>query len=183
MDYGGYFLVVRDIVDYARRSGIPVGPGRGSAAGSLLCYVLGITDVNPLDHGLLFERMLNPERVSMPDIDIDFCFERRDEVIRYVIEKYGAENVCQIITFGTMAARGVVRDVGRVLGLPYGEVDKIAKLIPATPGVTVTLEDAIKSTPELKAMIDEEDTLQEAHQVFRSRSRGSRGTRRSTRRG
>jgi DNA polymerase-3 subunit alpha len=159
MDYGGYFLVVRDIVDYARRSGIPVGPGRGSAAGSLLCYVLGITDLNPLEHGLLFERMLNPERVSMPDIDIDFCFERRDEVIRYVIEKYGADNVCQIITFGTMAARGVVRDVGRVLGLSYGEVDKLAKLIPSTPGVTVTLEEAIKTTPDLKAMIEEEETL------------------------
>ena len=158
MGYGGYFLVVKDIVDFARKSLIPVGPGRGSAAGSLLCYVLRITDVNPLDHGLLFERMLNPERVSMPDIDIDFCFERREEVIRYVIEKYGSENVCQIITFGTMAARGVVRDVGRVLGVSYSEVDKIAKLIPATPGVTVTLEDAIKSTPELRSVIEEEET-------------------------
>jgi DNA polymerase-3 subunit alpha len=159
MDYGGYFLVVRDIVNFARGAGIPVGPGRGSAAGSLLCYVLGITDVNPLEHGLLFERMLNPERVSMPDIDIDFCFERRDEVIRYVIDRYGEDNVCQIITFGTMAARGVVRDVGRVLGLSYGEVDRIAKLIPAPQGTAVTLEDAIKSTPDLRRMIEEDGTL------------------------
>jgi DNA polymerase-3 subunit alpha len=158
MDYGGYFLVVRDIVNFARGAGIPVGPGRGSAAGSLLCYVLGITDVNPLEHGLLFERMLNPERVSMPDIDIDFCFERREEVIRYVIDRYGKDNVCQIITFGTMAARGVVRDVGRVLGLSYAEVDQIAKLIPATPGAPVTLEDAIKTTPDLRRMIEEDDT-------------------------
>jgi DNA polymerase-3 subunit alpha len=153
MGYEGYFLIVRDIVNYARNAGIAVGPGRGSAAGSLLCYVLGITDVNPIDHGLLFERMLNPERVSMPDIDIDFCFERRDEVIRYVIDRYGEDKVCQIITFGTMAARAVVRDVGRVLGLSYGEVDGIAKLIPGNPGIT--LEDAIKSSPELQALARE----------------------------
>lgn len=151
MDYGGYFLIVRDIVNFARDNGVPVGPGRGSAAGSLLCYVLGITDVDPLEHNLLFERMLNPERVSMPDIDIDFCFERRDEVIRYVIERYGKENVCQIITFGTMAARGVVRDVGRVLKLPYNDVDRIAKLIPAVPGTT--LEDALRSVPELASLL------------------------------
>ncbi|UCH83134.1 MAG: DNA polymerase III subunit alpha [Candidatus Latescibacterota bacterium] len=150
MDYGGYFLIVRDIVNFARDSGIPVGPGRGSAAGSLLCYVLGITDVDPLEQGLLFERMLNPERISMPDIDIDFCFERRDEVIRYVIDRYGADKVCQIITFGTMAARGVVRDVGRVLKIPYGEVDRIAKLIPAQPGTT--LDEATKTVTELQRM-------------------------------
>ncbi|MEJ2720323.1 MAG: DNA polymerase III subunit alpha, partial [bacterium] len=150
MDYGGYFLIVRDIVNFAREAGIPVGPGRGSAAGSLLCYVLGITDVDPLEQGLLFERMLNPERISMPDIDIDFCYERRDEVIKYVIDRYGADNVCQIITFGTMAARGVVRDVGRVLKIPYGEVDRIAKLIPGLPGTS--LEDAIKTIPDLQAM-------------------------------
>ncbi|UCG50627.1 MAG: DNA polymerase III subunit alpha [Candidatus Latescibacterota bacterium] len=148
MDYGGYFLVVRDIVNHAKSAGIPVGPGRGSAAGSLLCYVLGITDVDPLEHGLLFERMLNPERVSMPDIDIDFCYERRDEVIKYVIDRYGKDNVCQIITFGTMAARGVVRDVGRVLKIPYNEVDKIAKLIPGLPGTS--LEEAAKTIPELQ---------------------------------
>lgn len=150
MDYGGYFLIVRDIVNHARSEGIPVGPGRGSAAGSLLCYVLGITDVDPLDQHLLFERMLNPERVSMPDIDIDFCFERRDEVIRYVIDRYGKDKVCQIITFGTMAARGVVRDVGRVLGLSYSEVDRIAKLIPSLPGTS--LEEAISSIPDLQRM-------------------------------
>jgi DNA polymerase-3 subunit alpha len=154
MGYGGYFLVVRDIVNFARSARIPVGPGRGSAAGSLLCYVLGITDVNPLEHGLLFERMLNPERVSMPDIDIDFCFERRDEVIRYVIDRYGKDNVCQIITFGTMAARGVVRDVGRVLGLSYGEVDQIAKLIP--PAAGTSLEQAIKTVPDLQRMTDKD---------------------------
>jgi DNA polymerase-3 subunit alpha len=154
MDYGGYFLIVRDIVNFARAAGIPVGPGRGSAAGSLLCYVLGITDVDPLEHGLLFERMLNPERVSMPDIDIDFCFERRDEVIKYVIDRYGEDKVCQIITFGTMAARGVVRDVGRVLGLSYGEVDRIAKLIPALPGTS--LEEAIKTIPDLQRMTEDD---------------------------
>ncbi len=156
MGYGGYFLVVRDIVNFARGAGIAVGPGRGSAAGSLLCYVLGITDVDPVEHGLLFERMLNPERVSMPDIDIDFCFERRDEVIRYVIDRYGEDKVCQIITFGTMAARAVVRDVGRVLGIPYGEVDRIAKLIPANPGIS--LEEAIKTSPELQGLIREDTT-------------------------
>ncbi len=152
MDFAGYFLIVRDIVDYARSKGIPVGPGRGSAAGSLVTYAVGITDVDPLAHGLLFERMLNPERISMPDIDIDFCFERRDEVIRYVIERYGQDNVCQIITFGTMAARAVVRDVGRVLKVPYDEIDRIAKLIPGTPGTS--LKESIENIADLKTLID-----------------------------
>ncbi len=152
MDFPGYFLIVGDIVDYAKKSGIPVGPGRGSAAGSLVTYVLGITDLNPLEHGLLFERMLNPERISMPDIDIDFCYERRDEVIKYVIDRYSKDNVCQIITFGTMAARAVVRDVGRVLKIPYNETDRIAKLIPGQPGTT--LRDAIENVPDLKQLID-----------------------------
>ncbi|MBI4720847.1 MAG: DNA polymerase III subunit alpha, partial [Chitinivibrionia bacterium] len=152
MDFPGYFLIVRDIVDYAKRMRIPVGPGRGSAAGSLVCYCLGITDIDPLEHDLLFERLLNPERVSMPDIDIDFDFERRDEVIRYVIERYSKENVCQIITFGTMAARGVVRDVGRVLKIPYAEADRIAKLIPAQLGTT--LEDAMGGVPDLRNLIE-----------------------------
>jgi DNA polymerase-3 subunit alpha len=129
-----------------------VGPGRGSAAGSLVTYAVGITDVDPLAHGLLFERMLNPERVTMPDIDIDFCFERRDEVIRYVIERYGQDNVCQIITFGTMAARAVVRDVGRVLKISYDEVDRIAKLIPGTPGTS--LKDSIENISDLKTLVD-----------------------------
>ena len=151
MDYDGYFLIVRDIVDFARREALPVGPGRGSAAGSLLCYTIGITDVDPMANGLLFERMLNPERVSMPDIDIDFCFERREEVIKYVIERYGEDKVCQIITFGTMAARGVVRDVGRVLKVPYGDVDRIAKLIPGIPGTT--LEEAHENVPELRTIV------------------------------
>ena len=152
MGFDGYFLIVRDIVDYARRSDIPVGPGRGSAAGSLVTYAVGITDVDPLAHDLLFERMLNPDRVSMPDIDIDFCFERRDEVIRYVIDRYGQDNVCQIITFGTMAARAVVRDVGRVLKVPYEEIDRIAKLIPSTPGTS--LRESVESVSELKTLVE-----------------------------
>ena len=152
MGFDGYFLIVRDIVDHARSRDIPVGPGRGSAAGSLVTYAVGITDVDPLAHGLLFERMLNPERISMPDIDIDFCFERRDEVIRYVIDRYGKDNVCQIIAFGTMAARAVVRDVGRVLKVPYDEVDRIAKLIPGTPGTS--LKDSVESIPELKTLVE-----------------------------
>ncbi|MFH1755585.1 MAG: DNA polymerase III subunit alpha [Candidatus Latescibacterota bacterium] len=153
MDFPGYFLIVGDIVRHAKKMGIPVGPGRGSAAGSLVTYALGITDLNPLEHGLLFERMLNPERVSMPDIDIDFCFERRDEVIRYVIDRYSKDNVCQIITFGTMAARAVVRDVGRVLKISYNEMDRIAKLIPAQPGTS--LQDALDNVPELKQLIEQ----------------------------
>ncbi len=130
MGFAGYFLIVWDFIRYARETGIPVGPGRGSAAGSLVAYVLRITDIDPLQYDLLFERFLNPERVSLPDIDIDFCMRRRGEVIEYVSEKYGRENVAQIITFGTMAAQAVIRDVGRVLGIPYAEVDRIAKLVP-----------------------------------------------------
>ncbi len=150
MGYAGYFLIVKDFCDYARNNGIRVGPGRGSAAGSIVSYVLRITNVDPIAFGLLFERFLNPERISMPDIDIDFSDRGRDRIIKYVIDKYGAENVCQIITFGTMAARGVVRDVGRVLSMPYGEVDKIAKMIPAQIGIT--LEQAIKQVPELEQL-------------------------------
>jgi DNA polymerase-3 subunit alpha len=147
MGYPGYFLIVWDFVEFARQNGIPVGPGRGSAAGSLVAYVLGITDVDPLRHGLLFERFLNPDRVTMPDMDIDFCFERRDEVIRYVVEKYGQDCVAQIVTFGTMKARAAIRDVGRALGLPYGEVDRIAKMVPAVLGIT--LEQALATSPDL----------------------------------
>src|SRR6185437_4260107 len=130
MRYSGYFLIVWDFIRFAREQGVPVGPGRGSAAGSLVSYALGITDLDPLEHELLFERFLNPERVSMPDIDIDFCMHRRGEVIDYVTAKYGRENVSQIITFGTMAAKAAIKDVGRALDLPYGEVDRIAKLVP-----------------------------------------------------
>jgi DNA polymerase-3 subunit alpha len=151
MDFPGYFLIVRDIVNHAKEQGIPVGPGRGSAAGSLVTYAVGITDIDPIEHGLLFERMLNPERVSMPDIDIDFCFERRDEVINYVIDRYSKDNVCQIITFGTMAARGVVRDVGRVLKIPYNDVDRIAKMIPDAPGTS--LKESLEKVTELKTLI------------------------------
>ena len=150
MDYAGYFLITADFIRYARSVGIPVGPGRGSAAGSLVAYCLKITNLDPLRYDLLFERFLNPERVSMPDIDIDFCYERREEVIRYVKEKYGYNNVCQIITFGTMAARAVIRDVGRVLKMSYSDVDKIAKLVPST--LNIKLEDAIKAVPELQQL-------------------------------
>jgi len=150
MGFAGYFLIVADFIDYARRSEIPVGPGRGSAAGSLVAYCLRITNIDPIKYGLLFERFLNPERISMPDIDIDFCINGREDVIRYVAEKYGRENVGQIITFGTMKARGVIRDVGRTLNLSYGEVDRIAKLVPEGPGVI--LDEAIENEPELKRL-------------------------------
>ena len=155
MHYSSYFLIIRDLVNAARDMGIPVGPGRGSAAGSMVSYCLRITDIDPLRFGLLFERFLNPERVSMPDIDIDFCDKRRSEVIDYVTEKYGKDNVSQIITFGTMAARGAIRDVGRVLKVPIPEVDRIAKLIPPDPGVTI--DSALERVPELKQIADSEN--------------------------
>jgi len=150
MGFAGYFLIVADFIDYARRSDIPVGPGRGSAAGSLAAYCLKITNVDPIKYGLLFERFLNPQRITMPDIDIDFCMNGRDDVIRYVAEKYGRENVCQIITFGTMKAKAVIRDVGRTLNIPYGEVDRIAKLVPAGP--KVSLVKAMEEEPELRKL-------------------------------
>jgi len=152
MNYVSYFLIVWDFIRYAKEKNIPVGPGRGSAAGSLVAYALGITDIDPIRHELIFERFLNPERVSMPDIDIDFCYENRDNVIDYVKRKYGQENVAQIITFGTMAARGVIRDVGRVMGLPYQDVDRIAKLIPME--LNITLDAALKQEPRLKELAD-----------------------------
>lgn len=148
MGFAGYFAIVADFIAHAHSVGLPVGPGRGSAAGSLVAYCLGITNIDPIEHGLLFERFLNPERISMPDMDIDFCMRRRNEVIEYVSKKYG--NVSQIITFGKMKARAVIRDVGRVMGLPYGDVDRIAKLIPATLGMT--LDEALKIEPRLKDM-------------------------------
>lgn len=159
MGYAGYFLIVMDFCQYAREQGIAVGPGRGSAAGSMVSYVLKITNVDPIRFELLFERFLNPERISMPDIDIDFSDRDRDKIIKYVVDKYGSDNVCQIITFGTMAARGVVRDVGRVLGFPYSEVDKIAKLIPAA--VDMSLEKAIAQVPELAAMQKENKRIEQ----------------------
>ncbi|MBN2372579.1 DNA polymerase III subunit alpha [bacterium] len=166
MGYSGYFLIVWDFINYARKKGIAVGPGRGSAAGSLVAYSLGITDLDPLECGLLFERFLNPERVSMPDIDVDFCMNRRDEVIDYVTQKYGKDNVAQIITFGTMAARGVVRDVGRVLGMPYGEVDKLAKMIPNI--IKITLDDAIKMEQRLKNLIQSDSNVARLFQISRA---------------
>ncbi|RQD67360.1 MAG: DNA polymerase III subunit alpha [Tindallia sp. MSAO_Bac2] len=153
MGYTEYFLIVWDFIRFAREREIPVGPGRGSAAGSLVSYALGITDVDPLKYGLIFERFLNPERVSMPDIDIDFCYERREEVIQYVIEKYGEDKVAQIITFGTMAARAAIRDVGRVINMPYSEVDQIAKMIPMAIGMTI--DKALEQNPQLKKLAKE----------------------------
>lgn len=152
MGFVDYYLIVNDFVQFAKRSGIPVGPGRGSGAGSLCAYCIGITDVDPIKYNLLFERFLNPERVSMPDFDIDFCKERREEVIDYVIRKYGSDHVAQIIAFGTMAARGSIRDVGRALAVPYAAVDKIAKLVPFE--VNMTIEKALKLSRELKELYD-----------------------------
>ncbi len=151
--FSGYFLIVGDIIRYAKNKGIPVGPGRGSAAGSLVAYAMGITDIDPLAYGLLFERFLNLERISPPDIDIDISMDHREEVLEYISQKFGQDHVCQIITFGTMAAKAVIRDVGRVLEIPYGEVDKIAKLVPAT--LNITLTDALAQEPKLKQMVEE----------------------------
>ena len=159
MKFPGYFLIVWDFIRYAREHDIPVGPGRGSAAGSLVAYVMGITDVDPLQNALLFERFLNPERVSMPDIDIDFCMNRRGEVIDYVTRKYGREQVAQIITFNTMAAKAAIKDVGRALDLPYGDVDRIAKMVPATIGIT--LEQALKDSPPLQDAYDKDPQMRE----------------------
>ncbi|MBN2483818.1 MAG: DNA polymerase III subunit alpha [Candidatus Omnitrophica bacterium] len=150
MGFASYFLIIWDLIKFAKETHIPVGPGRGSAAGSIVSYLLGITDVDPLRYGLLFERFLNPERISMPDIDIDFCYEKRQKILEYVGTRYGADCVAQIITFGTLMARAVVRDVGRVLGLSYNEVDRIAKMIPYTVGHHVTLPQALTLSPELK---------------------------------
>jgi DNA polymerase-3 subunit alpha len=157
LGFAGYFLIVKDFVDYARSQRIPVGPGRGSAAGSLVSYALGITNIDPISYGLLFERFLNPERISMPDIDIDFGDRDRDKIIDYVVRKYGRNNVTQIITFGTMAARGVIRDVGRVLSMPYSEVDKIAKMVPAQ--ADMTLEKALKLNPDLKQLVEDDQRV------------------------
>src|SRR3989338_2631015 len=159
MGFVSYFLIVWDFIHYAKQNGIPVGPGRGSAAGSLVSYLLGITDLDPLKYGLLFERFLNPERAGMPDIDIDFCFERRGEVIEYVTQKYGSENVAQIITFGAMRARAEIRDVGRVMGMPYAEVDRIAKLVPTELGITV--EEALQKEPQLNKLFLEDPTARQ----------------------
>jgi DNA polymerase-3 subunit alpha len=165
MKYPGYFLIVADFIQWAKSQGIPVGPGRGSGAGSLTAYALTITDLDPIRFGLLFERFLNPERVSMPDFDIDFCQDRRDEVIRYVQSRYGRDQVAQIITFGSLQARAVLRDVGRVLELPYGQVDRLCKLIPHNPTAPVTLARAIDGEPRLQAERDKEPVVARAFAI------------------
>jgi len=165
MKYPGYFLIVSDFIQWAKKQGIPVGPGRGSGAGSLVSYALTITDLDPIRFGLLFERFLNPERVSMPDFDIDFCQDRRDEVIRYVQERYGRDQVAQIITFGTLQARGVLRDVGRVLQMPYGHVDKLCKLVPQNPAAPVSLKQAIEGEPRLQAERDGDAVVKRAFDI------------------
>src|SRR6202140_1742266 len=165
MQYPGYFLIVADFIKWAKAEGIPVGPGRGSGAGSLVAYALTITDLDPIRFGLLFERFLNPERVSMPDFDIDFCQDRRGEVIDYVQQRYGRDQVAQIITFGTLQARGVLRDVGRVLQMPYGQVDKLPNLVPQNPAAPVTLAAAIASEPKLQAFRDEDPVVARAFDI------------------
>src|SRR5262249_12429055 len=157
MKFSGYFLIVWDFIRFAKQNNIPVGPGRGSAAGSLVSYVMEITDIDPLEGELLFERFLNPERISMPDIDIDFCMNRRGEVIDYVTRKYGRDQVAQIITFGTMAAKAAIKDVGRAMDIPYNEVDRIAKLVPAH--VNITLDKALEASPGLKAAYEGEPQI------------------------
>ncbi|MCA8888344.1 MAG: DNA polymerase III subunit alpha [Parvularculaceae bacterium] len=159
MQYPGYFLIVSDFIKWAKKEGIPVGPGRGSGAGSLVAWSLTITDLDPLRFGLLFERFLNPERVSMPDFDVDFCQDRRDEVIQYVQRKYGDDRVAQIITFGKLQARAVLRDVGRVIGMPFGQVDRLCKLVPNNPANPVTLAEAIETEPKLREERDREESV------------------------
>jgi DNA polymerase-3 subunit alpha len=165
MNYAGYFLIVADFIKWAKAEGIPVGPGRGSGAGSLVAYALTVTDLDPIRFGLLFERFLNPERVSMPDFDIDFCQDGRDRVIDYVQKRYGRDQVAQIITFGTLQARGVLRDVGRVLQMPYGQVDRLTKLVPQNPAAPVTLAAAIASEPKLQAFRDEDPVVARAFDI------------------
>jgi len=167
MGFAGYFLIVAEFIRWAKEHGIPVGPGRGSGAGSVVAWALTITDLDPLRFGLLFERFLNPERVSMPDFDIDFCQERRDEVIQHVQDKYGRDRVAQIITFGKLQARAVLRDVGRVLGMPYGYVDKICKLVPFNPAKPVTLDQAIAAEPQLQAMAGEDESVARLIEIAR----------------
>lgn len=159
MGYAGYYLIVADFIQWANSQGIPVGPGRGSGAGSLVAWALTITGIDPIRFGLIFERFLNPERISMPDFDIDFCQDRRDEVIRYVCERYGNDRVAQIITFGKLQARAVLRDVGRVLGMPYGQVDRICKLIPNNPANPITLKEAVAQDPQLQGMAEQEEIV------------------------
>ncbi|MBI5887108.1 MAG: DNA polymerase III subunit alpha [Deltaproteobacteria bacterium] len=166
MGSSGYFLIVNDFIEHARGKGIPVGPGRGSAAGSLVAYSLGITNLDPIKYNLLFERFLNPDRISLPDIDIDFCFEKRDEVIKYVTGKYGADNVTQIITFGQLRARACIRDVGRALDMPYADVDRIAKLVPAAIGITI--ETALQQEPKLLKLTEDDARVRQLIEVAKA---------------
>ncbi|WP_455370730.1 DNA polymerase III subunit alpha, partial [Petrachloros mirabilis] len=166
MGFAGYFLIVWDIIRFARSRGIPVGPGRGSAAGSLVAYALRITDLDPLVYSLLFERFLNPERVSLPDIDMDFCMDRRSEVINYVVDKYGSDHVAQIITFGTLGAKAAIRDVGRVLEMPYAEADKVAKLVPNQ--LNITLQQALDTEPRLRELVETDTKVKELMTVAQS---------------
>ena len=165
MGFEGYFLVVSDFIKYAKSSNIPVGPGRGSAAGSLIAYLLDITEVDPIKHGLIFERFLNPERISMPDIDIDFCGEGRDEVIQYVTKKYGQDKVAQIGTFGTMSSKAVIKDVGRVLGFNFGDVNKITNLIPSFRGKVYSLDECYKKIKEFKTLINSSPQFTELYKL------------------
>ena len=183
MKFSGYFLIVWDFIRFAKQKGIPVGPGRGSAAGSLVSYAMEITDIDPLAYGLLFERFLNPERISMPDIDIDFCTRGRGEVIQYVTEKYGREQVAQIITFGTLGARAAIKDVGRVLDISYADVDRITKLIPTMP-LNIKLDEARKMEPQIDELARKDPRMKEVldvaaapgrHGAQRQRARGRRG--------
>ena len=151
MGYVDYFLIVWDYINYAKSQGIPVGPGRGSGAGSIVAYAIGITDIDPIKYNLIFERFLNPERISMPDFDVDFCYERRQEVIDYVGRKYGHDHVSQIITFGTMSARMVIRDVARAVDVSYAEADKLAKMIPNE--LHITIKKALEQNRELRSII------------------------------
>ena len=167
MGYSGYFLIVADFINFAKNRRIPVGPGRGSAAGSLVAYALNITDLDPIEYDLIFERFLNPGRKSsMPDVDVDFCMEGRDEVIQYVMDKYGKENVAQIITFGKMQAKAVIRDVGRVMDIPYAEVDRIAKLIPNT--LNITLDQALKQEPRLEEVVKKDPRVESLFNIAKS---------------
>ena len=159
MQFSGYFLIVWDFIRYAKERNIPVGPGRGSAAGSFVAYALGITDIDPLQNELLFERFLNPERVSLPDIDIDFCMNRRGEVIEYVTRKYGRDQVAQIITFGTMATKAAMKDSGRAMDIPYADVDRIVKMVP--PTLNITIDQALKDSPALATAYETEPQTRE----------------------
>ena len=159
MGYVNYYLIVWDFIRHAKENGIPVGPGRGSGAASIVAYCMHITEVDPMKYALIFERFLNPERVSMPDFDTDFCQERRGEVIDYVTEKYGTDRVAQIVTFGTMAARGAIRDVGRALNFSYAQTDVVAKLVPTT--LHITLKEALEASPQLREMYDSDEKVKE----------------------